>query len=80
MIDIAQSQVSVFLLISYVCGLVVYHYRRFRRQDIKHGNAVQQCNGLQITGELAGGGLLLCGCACVFVCECVCVFFEVVLV
>ncbi|XP_033824452.1 semaphorin-3E [Periophthalmus magnuspinnatus] len=25
--------------------------RRFRRQDVRHGNAVQLCNGLQIDGE-----------------------------
>lgn len=25
-------------------------FRRFRRQDVRHGNAVQQCNGLQISG------------------------------
>ncbi|XP_061678729.1 semaphorin-3E isoform X2 [Syngnathoides biaculeatus] len=29
----------------------VYTKRRFRRQDIRHGNAVQLCNGLQIDGE-----------------------------
>uniref|UniRef100_A0A3Q2Z9N8 Sema domain, immunoglobulin domain (Ig), short basic domain, secreted, (semaphorin) 3E n=1 Tax=Hippocampus comes TaxID=109280 RepID=A0A3Q2Z9N8_HIPCM len=29
----------------------VYTKRRFRRQDILHGNAVQLCNGLQIDGE-----------------------------
>ncbi|CAB1323152.1 unnamed protein product [Coregonus sp. 'balchen'] len=29
-----------------------YHVlRRFRRQDVRHGNAVQLCNGLQIDGE-----------------------------
>ncbi|XP_076119370.1 semaphorin-3E [Alosa pseudoharengus] len=33
------------------------HYtksRRFRRQDIRHGNAVQQCNGLQISEDHRG--------------------------
>lgn len=25
-------------------------FRRFRRQDVRHGNAVQQCNGLQLSG------------------------------
>lgn len=25
--------------------------RRFRRQDVRHGNAVQQCNGLQLSEE-----------------------------
>ncbi|XP_029552369.1 semaphorin-3E isoform X2 [Salmo trutta] len=29
----------------------VYTKRRFRRQDVLHGNAVQLCNGLQIDGE-----------------------------
>uniref|UniRef100_A0A8C7M7H8 Sema domain, immunoglobulin domain (Ig), short basic domain, secreted, (semaphorin) 3E n=1 Tax=Oncorhynchus kisutch TaxID=8019 RepID=A0A8C7M7H8_ONCKI len=29
----------------------VYTKRRFRRQDVRHGNAVQLCNGLQIDGE-----------------------------
>ncbi|XP_077566385.1 semaphorin-3E [Stigmatopora nigra] len=29
----------------------VYTKRRFRRQDIRHGNAVQLCNGLQIDDE-----------------------------
>ncbi|XP_011605245.2 semaphorin-3E [Takifugu rubripes] len=29
----------------------VYKSRRFRRQDVRHGNAVQLCNGLQIDGE-----------------------------
>ncbi|XP_010882133.1 semaphorin-3E isoform X2 [Esox lucius] len=28
----------------------VYTKRRFRRQDVRHGNAVQLCNGLQIDG------------------------------
>ncbi|XP_016103765.1 semaphorin-3E-like isoform X1 [Sinocyclocheilus grahami] len=28
-----------------------YTKRRFRRQDIRHGNAVQQCNGLQLSEE-----------------------------
>uniref|UniRef100_A0A8C1R463 Sema domain, immunoglobulin domain (Ig), short basic domain, secreted, (semaphorin) 3E n=1 Tax=Cyprinus carpio TaxID=7962 RepID=A0A8C1R463_CYPCA len=32
----------------YPAGL--YTKRRFRRQDIRHGNAVQQCNGLQLSG------------------------------
>uniref|UniRef100_A0A671RXQ0 Sema domain, immunoglobulin domain (Ig), short basic domain, secreted, (semaphorin) 3E n=1 Tax=Sinocyclocheilus anshuiensis TaxID=1608454 RepID=A0A671RXQ0_9TELE len=27
-----------------------YTKRRFRRQDVRHGNAVQQCNGLQLSG------------------------------
>ncbi|XP_017580187.1 semaphorin-3E isoform X2 [Pygocentrus nattereri] len=26
----------------------IYTKRRFRRQDVRHGNAVQQCNGLQL--------------------------------
>uniref|UniRef100_A0AAY4BW45 Sema domain-containing protein n=1 Tax=Denticeps clupeoides TaxID=299321 RepID=A0AAY4BW45_9TELE len=33
------------------------HYtksRRSRRQDVRHGNAIQQCNGLQISGEHHG--------------------------
>ncbi|XP_030646338.1 semaphorin-3E [Chanos chanos] len=30
----------------------LYTKRRFRRQDVRHGNAVQQCNGLQISGRL----------------------------
>ncbi|XP_056137327.1 semaphorin-3E [Lampris incognitus] len=29
----------------------VYTKRRFRRQDVRHGNAVQLCNGLQIDEE-----------------------------
>uniref|UniRef100_A0A3P8T108 Sema domain, immunoglobulin domain (Ig), short basic domain, secreted, (semaphorin) 3E n=1 Tax=Amphiprion percula TaxID=161767 RepID=A0A3P8T108_AMPPE len=29
----------------------VYTKRRFRRQDVRHGNAVQLCNGLQIDAE-----------------------------
>uniref|UniRef100_A0A665V5R1 Sema domain, immunoglobulin domain (Ig), short basic domain, secreted, (semaphorin) 3E n=1 Tax=Echeneis naucrates TaxID=173247 RepID=A0A665V5R1_ECHNA len=29
----------------------VYTKRRFRRQDVRHGNAVQLCNGLQIDDE-----------------------------
>ncbi|KAK0145357.1 Semaphorin-3E [Merluccius polli] len=29
--------------------------RRFRRQDVRHGNAVQLCNGLQMDDELRGG-------------------------
>ncbi|XP_062246776.1 semaphorin-3E [Platichthys flesus] len=29
----------------------VHTKRRFRRQDVRHGNAVQLCNGLQIDGE-----------------------------
>ncbi|KAM9376482.1 semaphorin-3E isoform 2-T2 [Pholidichthys leucotaenia] len=29
----------------------VYPKRRFRRQDVRHGNAVQLCNGLQIDDE-----------------------------
>ncbi|XP_038856318.1 semaphorin-3E [Salvelinus namaycush] len=29
----------------------VYTKRRFRRQDVRHGNAVQLCNGLQIDGQ-----------------------------
>uniref|UniRef100_A0A9J8A762 Sema domain, immunoglobulin domain (Ig), short basic domain, secreted, (semaphorin) 3E n=1 Tax=Cyprinus carpio carpio TaxID=630221 RepID=A0A9J8A762_CYPCA len=33
----------------YPAGL--YTKRRFRRQDIRHGNAVQQCNGLQLSEE-----------------------------
>uniref|UniRef100_A0A9J7XV93 Sema domain, immunoglobulin domain (Ig), short basic domain, secreted, (semaphorin) 3E n=1 Tax=Cyprinus carpio carpio TaxID=630221 RepID=A0A9J7XV93_CYPCA len=34
----------------YPAGL--YTKRRFRRQDIRHGNAVQQCNGLQLSDIL----------------------------
>uniref|UniRef100_A0A8B9JJN8 Sema domain, immunoglobulin domain (Ig), short basic domain, secreted, (semaphorin) 3E n=1 Tax=Astyanax mexicanus TaxID=7994 RepID=A0A8B9JJN8_ASTMX len=30
----------------------IYTKRRFRRQDVRHGNAVQQCNGLQLNGSL----------------------------
>uniref|UniRef100_A0A8C2GBX7 Sema domain, immunoglobulin domain (Ig), short basic domain, secreted, (semaphorin) 3E n=1 Tax=Cyprinus carpio TaxID=7962 RepID=A0A8C2GBX7_CYPCA len=33
----------------YPAGL--YTKRRFRRQDVRHGNAVQQCNGLQLSEE-----------------------------
>ncbi|XP_067276242.1 semaphorin-3E isoform X2 [Pseudorasbora parva] len=33
----------------YPAGL--YTKRRFRRQDVRHGNAVQQCNGLHLNGE-----------------------------
>ncbi|TRY85289.1 hypothetical protein DNTS_032441, partial [Danionella cerebrum] len=33
----------------YPAGL--YTKRRYRRQDVRHGNAVQQCNGLQLSGE-----------------------------
>uniref|UniRef100_A0A8B9JJQ3 Sema domain, immunoglobulin domain (Ig), short basic domain, secreted, (semaphorin) 3E n=1 Tax=Astyanax mexicanus TaxID=7994 RepID=A0A8B9JJQ3_ASTMX len=29
----------------------IYTKRRFRRQDVRHGNAVQQCNGLQLNGS-----------------------------
>uniref|UniRef100_A0A673AXY9 Sema domain, immunoglobulin domain (Ig), short basic domain, secreted, (semaphorin) 3E n=1 Tax=Sphaeramia orbicularis TaxID=375764 RepID=A0A673AXY9_9TELE len=29
----------------------IYTKRRFRRQDVRHGNAVQLCNGLQIDAE-----------------------------
>uniref|UniRef100_A0A8C4I5A8 Sema domain, immunoglobulin domain (Ig), short basic domain, secreted, (semaphorin) 3E n=1 Tax=Dicentrarchus labrax TaxID=13489 RepID=A0A8C4I5A8_DICLA len=29
----------------------IYTKRRFRRQDVRHGNAVQLCNGLQIDDE-----------------------------
>ncbi|XP_018611442.2 semaphorin-3E-like [Scleropages formosus] len=29
----------------------IYTKRRFRRQDVRHGNAVQQCDGMQINGE-----------------------------
>uniref|UniRef100_A0A7N8XHK1 Sema domain, immunoglobulin domain (Ig), short basic domain, secreted, (semaphorin) 3E n=1 Tax=Mastacembelus armatus TaxID=205130 RepID=A0A7N8XHK1_9TELE len=29
----------------------VYTKRRFRRQDVRHGNAVQLCNGFQIEGD-----------------------------
>uniref|UniRef100_A0A3Q3QCF2 Sema domain, immunoglobulin domain (Ig), short basic domain, secreted, (semaphorin) 3E n=1 Tax=Monopterus albus TaxID=43700 RepID=A0A3Q3QCF2_MONAL len=29
----------------------VYTKRRFRRQDVRHGNAIQLCNGLQIDAE-----------------------------
>uniref|UniRef100_A0A8C2HU56 Sema domain, immunoglobulin domain (Ig), short basic domain, secreted, (semaphorin) 3E n=1 Tax=Cyprinus carpio TaxID=7962 RepID=A0A8C2HU56_CYPCA len=30
-------------------------FRRFRRQDVRHGNAVQQCNGLQLSEKLVYG-------------------------
>ncbi|XP_052008891.1 semaphorin-3E isoform X3 [Xyrauchen texanus] len=33
----------------YPVGL--YAKRRFRRQDVRHGNAVQQCNGLQLSDD-----------------------------
>ncbi|XP_050991133.1 semaphorin-3E isoform X2 [Labeo rohita] len=33
----------------YPAGL--YTKRRFRRQDVRHGNAVQQCNGLQLSEQ-----------------------------
>ncbi|KAG9345638.1 hypothetical protein JZ751_008782 [Albula glossodonta] len=29
----------------------IHNKRRFRRQDVRHGNAAQQCNGLQMNGE-----------------------------
>ncbi|KAL4617939.1 semaphorin-3E-like [Arapaima gigas] len=29
----------------------IYTKRRFRRQDVRHGNALQQCDGIQINGE-----------------------------
>ncbi|XP_064199199.1 semaphorin-3E-like [Anguilla rostrata] len=29
----------------------IHTKRRFRRQDVRHGNAAQQCNGLQMNGE-----------------------------
>lgn len=31
-----------------------FFFRRFRRQDVRHGNAVQQCNGLQLSGTFRG--------------------------
>ncbi|XP_042600308.1 semaphorin-3E [Cyprinus carpio] len=34
----------------YPAGL--YTKRRFRRQDVRHGNAVQQCNGLQLSEQI----------------------------
>uniref|UniRef100_A0A8C2G9J3 Sema domain, immunoglobulin domain (Ig), short basic domain, secreted, (semaphorin) 3E n=1 Tax=Cyprinus carpio TaxID=7962 RepID=A0A8C2G9J3_CYPCA len=37
----------------YPAGL--YTKRRFRRQDVRHGNAVQQCNGLQLSEKLVYG-------------------------
>ncbi|XP_026782864.3 semaphorin-3E [Pangasianodon hypophthalmus] len=32
----------------YIPAGIYTHKRRFRRQDVRHGNAVQQCNGLQL--------------------------------
>lgn len=43
------------------------HSRRFRRQDVRHGNAVQLCNGLQIDGWCIKQ-LCVCVCACACVC------------
>lgn len=44
--------------------------RRFRRQDVRHGNAVQLCNGLQIDGERVRGVARVCAamraCCCMF--------------
>uniref|UniRef100_A0A4W5QZJ5 Sema domain, immunoglobulin domain (Ig), short basic domain, secreted, (semaphorin) 3E n=1 Tax=Hucho hucho TaxID=62062 RepID=A0A4W5QZJ5_9TELE len=35
----------------YPAGVYTKKHRRFRRQDVRHGNAVQLCNGLQIDGQ-----------------------------
>lgn len=38
-----------------MCYLKHFHLfpsRRFRRQDVRHGNAAQQCFGQQFTGNL----------------------------
>lgn len=50
--SIAHANVPLhpFFILFYVFA-PLHLLRRFRRQDIRHGNAVQLCNGLQIDGK-----------------------------